>query len=149
MKLLAALDLSTTTPAVLREARAWARRLSAELVLIHVAEPDPDFVGYGPGPESIRLAVAHKFQRAHVQIEAAARELRKEGVDTTALLLQGITAETILREADKLSADAILMGARAHGAVHKFFVGSTSQEVLRHSTRPVLLIPPRGADAPS
>lgn len=145
MKLLAALDLSTTTPAVLREARAWARRLSAELFLLHVAEPDPDFVGYGAGPESVRLAVAHKFQRSHVQIEAAAVELRKDGVDTTALLVQGQTAEMILLEADKLSVDAILMGARSHGAIHDLIVGSTSKEVLRKSTRPVLLIPPTRA----
>ena len=143
MKLLAALDLAGSTSAVLREARNWARRLSAELILIHVAEPDPDFVGYGAGPESVRLAVAHKFTRAHQQIEAFAVELRKDGIDAKALLIQGATAETILREADNLSADAILMGTRARGAIHDLMVGSVSKEVLRHSTRPVLLIPPR------
>lgn len=142
MKLLATLDLATTTPAVLREARLWARRLSAELFLIHVTPPDPDFIGYGPGPESVRLAVAHKFQRAHTTIEKAAVELRKEGIDTTALLLQGPTAETILREADHLSVDAILMGSRAHGSLHEMLVGSVSKGILQHSTRPVLLIPP-------
>ena len=143
MKVLAALDLARTTPDVLREARLWARRLSAELILIHVAEPDPDFIGYGAGPESVRLAVAHKFTRAHQRIEALSVELRKEGLDATALLLQGATAETILREADRLSADVVLMGTRARGAVRELFVGSVSKEVLRQSTRPVLLIPPR------
>ena len=143
MKVLAALDLARTTPDVLREARLWARRLSAELILIHVAEPDPDFIGYGAGPESVRLAVAHKFTRAHQRLEALSVELRKEGIDTTALLLQGATAETILREADRLSADVVLMGTRARGAVRELFVGSVSKEVLRKSTRPVLLIPPR------
>ena len=143
MKVLAALDLARTTPDVLREARIWARRLSAELILIHVAEPDPDFIGYGAGPESVRLAVAHKFTRAHQRIEALSVELRKEGLDATALLLQGATAETILREADRLSADVVLMGTRARGAVRELFVGSVSKEVLRRSTRPVLLIPPR------
>ena len=142
MKLLAALDLARSTPAVLREARLWTRRLSAELVLLHVAEPDPDFVGYGAGPESVRLAVAHKFQKAHAQIEEAARELRKEGVDTTALLVQGATVESILREADKLSVDAILMGTCARGALRELFVGSTSKGVLHQTSRPVLLIPP-------
>ena len=145
MKVLAALDLARTTPDVLREARLWARRLSAELILIHVAEPDPDFIGYGAGPESVRLAVAHKFTRAHQRIEALSVELRKEGLDATALLLQGATAETILREADRLSADVVLMGTRARGAVRELFVGSVSKEVLRRSTRPVLLIPPRDA----
>jgi len=143
MKVLAALDLARTTPDVLREARIWARRLSAELFLIHVAEPDPDFIGYGAGPESVRLAVAHKFTRAHQRLEALSVELRKEGLAATALLLQGATAETILREADRLSADVVLMGTRARGAVRELFVGSVSKEVLRQSTRPVLLIPPR------
>ena len=143
MKVLAALDLDRTTPDVLREARLWTRRLGAELFLIHVAEPDPDFVGYGAGPESVRLAVAHKFHRAHLQIEAAAVELRQENVNTTALLLQGATAETILREADRLGVDAILMGTRAHGSIRDLLLGSVSKEVLRQSTRPVLLIPPR------
>jgi len=142
MKILAALDLSTTTPTVLREARMWARRLEAQLYLIHVTEPDPDFVGYGAGPESVRLAVAHKFTRAHTQIEQAAAELRKEGIDTTALLLQGPTVETILRESDNLSVDTILMGSRAHGSLHKILVGSISKGVLQKSTRPILLIPP-------
>jgi nucleotide-binding universal stress UspA family protein len=148
MKLLAALDLSTTTPAVLREARSWARRLSAQLYLVHVADPDPDFIGYKAGPDTVRDAMADKFHREHRQLEAAAIELRKEGVDATALLLQGPTAETILKEADRLSVDAILMGTRAHGAIHDLIVGSTSKGVLHKSTRPVLLVPPRDAPAP-
>ena len=145
MKMLAALDLAETSRDVLREARNWSRRLFAELFLIHVADPDPDFVGYGAGPESVRLAVAHKFSRAHRQLEDLAVELRKDGIDAKALLIQGATAETILREADNLSADAILMGTRARGAIHDLMVGSVSKEVLRRSTRPVLLIPPRDA----
>ena len=145
MKVLAALDLDRTTPDVLREARLWTRRLGAELFLIHVADPDPDFIGYGAGPESVRLAVAHKFTRAHGQIEEAARELRKEGLDVTALLVQGATAESILREANRLSADVILMGTRARGAMRELIVGSVSKAVIRESTRPILLVPHRDA----
>lgn len=142
MKLLAALDLSTTTPAVLREARSWARRLSAQLYLVHVAAPDPDFIGYKAGPDTVRDAMARTFHREHQQIEAAAVEMRKEGIDTTALLLQGPTAESILKEAGKLSVDAILMGTRGRGAIHDLIVGSVSKQVLHKSTRPVLLVPP-------
>ena len=147
MKVLATLDLDRTTPDVLREARLWTRRLGAELFLIHVADPDPDFIGYGAGPESVRLAVAHKFTRAHQRMEALATELRKEGlVATTALLIQGATAETILREADRLAADVIVMGTRARGALRSLLLGSVSKQVVAGTTRPVLLIPPR-ADA--
>lgn len=145
MKLLAALDFSTTTPIILHEARLWAQRLNAKLWLIHVAEPDPDFIGYKAGPDTVRDAMAGKYRHEHQLIEAAAQELRKAGVDATALLLQGPTAETILNEADHLGVDALLMGTRARGAVHEFFVGSTSKQVLHKSTRPVLLIPPNDA----
>ncbi len=72
----------------------------------------------------------------------SATELRKDGLNATALLVQGPTAEMILREADRLHADVILMGTRAHGSLRELFVGSTSKGVLRQSTRPVLLIPP-------
>jgi nucleotide-binding universal stress UspA family protein len=145
VKLLAALDLAASTPAVLREARAWTRRLNAQLVLLHVAEPDPDFIGYAAGPDTVRDAVAKKFHREHRQLEAAAIELRQDGLDTTALLIQGPTAETILREADRLHVDAILMGTRARGAVREFFAGSVCKGVLHGSTRPVLLVPPHNA----
>ncbi len=147
MKLLAALDLSSTTPAVLREARAWSLRLNARLWLIHVAQPNPDFVGYAPGPETVRDAMARLFHREHQEIEAAAGELRAAGVDVTALLLQGATADAILREADRLGVDAIVMGTRAHGAIRDLLLGSVSKEVLHKSTRPVLLVPPRDVPA--
>ena len=143
MKILAALDLTTTTPAVLREARLWTRRLQGELFLIHVTAPDPDFVGYGPGPESVRLAVAHKFTKAHKQIEDMAADLRKDDVEATALLLQGPTAETILREANRLSVDIILMGTHSHGKLHQLLMGSVSKAVLEKADRPILLIPPQ------
>ncbi len=145
MKLLIAIDLSPASPAVLHEARVWAGRLQAQLWLLHVADPDPDFIGYEPGPDTVRDAVARKFHREHRQIEAAARELRAAGLDATALLVQGPTAEAILREADRLDVDAIMMGTRARGALREFLVGSTSKEVLHRSTRPVLLVPPRDA----
>ena len=143
MKLLAALDLSDAMPVLLRETRRWATLLQAPVWLIHVAEPDPDFIGYEPGPETVREAVAKKFHREHRQIEAAAQELRDAGLDATALLLQGPTAETLLREADRIGADAILMGTGGYGAIHDLLLGSVSRQVLRKATRPVLLVPCR------
>ena len=75
MKLLAALDLSTTTPAVLREARNWSRRLSAQLILLHVAAPDPDFIGYQVGPDTVRDEMARTQQRMRIeQLEERALE---------------------------------------------------------------------------
>lgn len=140
--LLVLLDLSTSTAAVLRAAKVWAGRLSAKVWLLHVAAPDPDFVGYELDTPTMRDVVAKRFHDEHRQLEAAARELRTAGLDTTSLLVQGPTVEAILKEAAKLQADAIIAGSHGHGAIHDLLVGSTIREVIRHSTRPILLIPP-------
>ncbi len=142
MKILAALDLAADHSDLLREARTWASGLGAKLWLLHVAAPNPDFVGYETGPDTVRDAIAHQLRVQRVQLEEAAENLRRDGLEVTALLVQGPTAETILREADKIGADVILMGTRAHGKLHDWLVGSTSKGVLHKTTRPVLLIPP-------
>ena len=100
MKILAALDLTTTTPSVLREARLWARRLQGELFLIHVTAPDPDFVGYGPARKASAWRSPTSSPRRTSRSRDMASDLRKDDVEATALLLQGPTAETILREAN-------------------------------------------------
>ena len=84
---------------------------------------------------------AHRVQRAQKQLEAAAIEFRKDNLDTTALLVQGAVAESILREADRLHADAILMGVHARGLGHESFIGGTARQVVSQSTRPVILVP--------
>ncbi len=142
MNILAALDLATTTPAVLQQARTLAKGLHASVWLVHVAAPNPDFVGYETGPDTVRDAIAHQLRVQRAQLEEAAEDLRQDGLEVTALLVQGPTAETILREADKVDAGIIVMGTRAHGKLHEWLVGSTSKGVLNQSSRPVLLIPP-------
>jgi nucleotide-binding universal stress UspA family protein len=142
MKILAALDLASTTPAVLDAARKWAVGLGAKLWLVHAAAPNPDFVGYETGPDTVRDAIAHQLRVQRTQLEEAAEVLRKDGIEVIALIVQGPTAETILHEADKIGADLLLMGTRGHGKIHDWLVGSTSKGVLHSTTRPVLLIPP-------
>lgn len=148
MKLLAIVDFAPTpseispaSAAVLEEAGRWAKRLSARLWLLHVAEPDPEFVGYEPGPQAVREAVAERFREEHRRLQAEAARLRELGIETTAVLAQGPTVETILAEAAQLGVDAIIMGAHSHGIIHQLIVGSVSRGVLRRAACPVVTVP--------
>jgi nucleotide-binding universal stress UspA family protein len=49
--------------------------------------------------------------------------------------------EEILNQADVVNADLIVMGAHGHGAMYNLLVGSATKGVLKHSARPVLLVP--------
>jgi nucleotide-binding universal stress UspA family protein len=146
MKLLIATDLSASSNAILDVARDIARSSRAKVWLLHVAEPEPDFVGYGVGPQSVRDSQAIDFHREHVELQAIADRLRDQGIETTALLIQGATAATILQQASKLQVNMIVVGSHGHGAVHKMLVGSVSENVLRRATTPVLVVPTRTDD---
>lgn len=141
MNILVAIDLSDCTETIVKKARDFAKPLAAKIWLLHVAEPEPDFVGYDVGPQYERDALSEKFHQEHSEIQAIANNLRTEGLDATALLVRGTTAETILSEAAKLNADMVILGSHGRGAVRRFLVGSVSEGVLRHAACPILIIP--------
>jgi len=142
VSLLVALDFSAVTDDQLE----IVQRLAApnrEIYLLHVAEPDPDFVGFEAGPEEVRDQVAKEFHQEHEQIQSLAGRLRDSGHQVTALLVQGPTIETILREADKVDAEVIVVGSHGRGKLFDLVVGSVSAGVIRKSTVPVLVVPTR------
>ncbi len=141
MKLMMAVDLSKSTEKIVKKGEEIARALSAKIWLLHVAEPEPDFVGFEAGPKSVRDSWSKEFNTEHHQIQEIADGLRKAGLDTTALLVQGATVETILREASKLDVDMIIVGSHGRGAMYQLLVGSVSEGVLHKSKRPILVIP--------
>ena len=62
------------------------------------------------------------------------------GVDAEAELLVGYPPNQILRLADDVGADLIVVGSRGLGGLKSMIVGSTSREVLAHADRPVLVV---------
>jgi nucleotide-binding universal stress UspA family protein len=135
------IDFSPITDSVLDIAKTLAKCFSARLWLIHVASPDPDFVGYDAGPQSVRDQVADHLREEHRDLQSKAADLREAGIDATALLIQGPTADTILAEAKVHHADLIIMGSHGHGAMHRVLMGSVSEGVLRKAPCPVTIIP--------
>jgi nucleotide-binding universal stress UspA family protein len=58
----------------------------------------------------------------------------------------GPIGEEILRIADEIDAAVIVLGSRGLHGLEQLLAGSVSRDVVRHSHRPVLVVPP--ADAP-
>jgi nucleotide-binding universal stress UspA family protein len=143
MIILVAVDLSPASAKVVEAAGGIAKLTGAKVYILHVAEPEPDFVGYDAGPEVVRTQVAEELRREHRGVQALAAKLRAEGMDATALLIRGPTVETTLKEADNLKADLVVVGTHGHGAVYDVLIGSYSAGIIRRSKLPVLVIPIR------
>jgi nucleotide-binding universal stress UspA family protein len=141
--ILVPVDFSPITEAVIETAAALAAGMGSAIWLLHVAAPDPEFVGYDAGPQNVRDQVAGELRDEHRRIQERAAELRGRGLEVTALQVQGATAETIVREAERLQADLIVLGSHGHGALRRALLGSTSEGVLHHARCPVLILPAR------
>lgn len=141
MNILVAFDLSPISAPVLQTARTYAISSAANLWLIHVAEPDPDFIGFDAGPATVRHDMAGKFREAHRRLQQYAEEFREAGINVTPLLVQGPIATTLLQEAERIQADMIIMGSHGHGAVYHLLVGNVTEDVLRKAKCPVLVVP--------
>jgi nucleotide-binding universal stress UspA family protein len=142
-QILVAIDFSEHTDSLLRHATELARATGAALTLLHVAAPDPAFVGLAAGPQSVRDARAHTLDLEHRELARMAEALQKDGIPGRALLRTGATVEKILDEAERLSADLIVVGSHGRGPLGTTFVGSVSRRLLHHAACPVLVVPAR------
>ncbi len=141
MKILVCVDLSESTEIIVNKVEELAKSLSAQVWLLHNAEPAPDVVEFKADPLAARESLARKFHIEHRQIQDLADHMRKAGIDTTALLVHSATVEAILQEASDVEADLIVVGSHGRGAMYQLLVGSVSEGILHKSTLPVLVIP--------
>jgi len=139
--ILVPVDFSDVTSRVLEAAKSLARAYTARLVVLHVSEPEPDFVGFEPGPMAVRTSVARDYKKEHQKLAELRNSLVSEGLEVLALHIQGPIIDKLLDEAEKHHADAIVMGSHGHGSLFEFLVGSATSGVLRAARVPVLVVP--------
>jgi len=144
LKILVAVDLSDATEKVMRVVKYLAKATESEVRVLHVAEAEPDFVGYEAGPEVVRDQVAHEFCEEHRGVQALAESLREAGIEAQASLIQGPIIATVLGEAKRLEADLLIVGSHGFGALYDLLVGSSSRGILKDTDIPVLVVPVRG-----
>jgi nucleotide-binding universal stress UspA family protein len=155
--ILACVDFSDATDAVAREA---ARRAGpgGVLHLLHVAAGEPALAGYdhedlpwGAEEPHTRSERAAELTDEHRRLRGMAERLEADapaeglsGLSVTPLLVMeddDSIVEMIVREAERLDVDTIVVGSHGHGLLHRIALGSTSAALGHHSSRPVLLVP--------
>ena len=141
MNILVAIDFSDPTEKILRVAHQLAHSLEGSVWLVHVAEPEPDFVGYEAGPDVVRDQVAKKFRKEHRVMQEYAEAMREQGIDAKAMLIQGATVETLLEMATKQQSDLIVVGSHGRGMVAEILLGSVSRGLIKSAACPVTVVP--------
>jgi len=79
-------------------------------------------------------------QRAQDLMQAAVERMGLQPGEAESLVREGDTKQTVLRVADELNADLIVMGSRGLNRLQSILSNSASQYVFQLSTRPMLLV---------
>jgi nucleotide-binding universal stress UspA family protein len=142
---LVCVDFSPVTSVVVAHAADLARATGAEVRLLYVAAPEPEFVGYDPGPASVRDGVAHQLRDQHRELGLLAETIERSGVPATPLMIQGSTVDTIIDQVQRLGAHLVVIGAHGRGALSTLLVGNVTEGVLRRCPVPVVVVPSTAA----
>lgn len=139
--ILVSIDFSDNEKQLINKALEMARAFKAKMWLLHVASPEPEFIGFGVGPQYIRDSRAQELRKEHRKLSEYAENIKQENIESEGLLIQGATIDMILEEADKLDIDMIIIGRHEHSLMYKLFFGSVASGVIKKSPIPIYVVP--------
>lgn len=136
-----AVDFNDSIGELMVYAESLAKKFESKIWVLHVADPEPDFVGYDPGPQYIRDIHADEYREEHRNLQEICKNFISPEIKSEALLIQGSTVETVLKEAQKLHVDMLIVGTHKHSFLHNLLQENVSMELLKKVEIPMLTIP--------
>lgn len=138
-RVLVATDFSDTAERSLEWAVGIARQHGADLVLVHgltLPAPLPDYVPAGSdfGQELHQIALR--------KLEETASRAREAGLEVHLEVPIGVPSQVIVRTAEEMGADLVVVGTRGLTGVSHMLLGSTAERVVQRAPCPVLTIHP-------
>ncbi len=137
-RILVPVVLADTSRHVVHQAAWLARRLHAEIILLHVVTPLSYPAGLMESGHEItaRDLHAHIVQRAHEDLDQALHP-ELDGIAVTRVLLRGDPAHEIVKMARDRNVDLIMMSTHGYGSFYRFLLGSVTAKVLHEIECPV------------
>ena len=149
-KVLIALDYDPTAKKVAEVGFEFAKAMGAEVVLLHVISdpvyysstdysPIMGFTGY-LNADPLELNTTEVLKTATLKFLDKTRiHLGDTAIQT--VVEEGDFADSIVKIAKKLHADMIILGSHSQKWLENIVMGSVTEEVLRQSEIPLLIIP--------
>lgn len=126
---------------LLKKAVEISEKFGSKIWIVHIAMPNPEFIGYDVGPQHVRDFRAKELKKEHKIILKHLDDLRAKNIECDGFLIQGAATDAILKESEKLGIDLIIHGHHKHGLLYKIFVNDVDGVIVNESKVPVLIIP--------
>ncbi len=140
-RILVPTDLSDFATLALRYSVAFNRRIPSKLTLLFA---DDVFFPVEASGMPLGYYLENAPESRHRLLEKLAEQARRHanGLDVEARVVSDSPSRAIVRTADEIDADLIIMGTHGRHGIPRAFLGSVTESVLRHTTRPVLTVAP-------
>jgi nucleotide-binding universal stress UspA family protein len=129
-KLLVPTDFSVESGKALRYARTLAGRFGAAITLLHVVEPFVCTADFGYGDVCRSIPNHDLLKRAKTHLDAISRAQEVSGSRFTTIVRSGTADEEIVKTAQELGTDLIVMGTHGHSGLKKDVLGSIAEKVV-------------------
>lgn len=128
------------------DALARTVRLAGEGSEVHVVAVGriPEYAETVGEVEEAKEQAGRFYRRA---VDEAVESLRAEGVTATSHIEFGKPGDTILRVAEALQADLIVLGTNRHSALRRRVLGATVDKVVDRAHCSVLVVRPGASEA--
>lgn len=141
-RILVGVDGSACAQRALQWTVALAEALGADVVAVHAL----GLLTHLPGPAVPSAGHHDDVQRA---FEQWCEPLRSSPVAHRCLLVEGNPVIALLTAGDEHDADLLVVGSRGTGGFPGLQLGSSSLQLVQHSSRPVVVVPARPGDLPA
>jgi nucleotide-binding universal stress UspA family protein len=139
-KILAPTDFSTHAEHALQYAGELAKNLKARMYILHVAE----YSNVGGDPDASELLIPNYIseleRKGKDRLEQMTLRFRQGGVDAHAVFVAGRAYQDIVRMANELNIDLVVLGTHGRTGFSHLFFGSTAEKVVRMCASPVLTV---------
>lgn len=148
-RILAAIDWTASTEAVLDQTRQLAALTGATVLVLHVRAADfpslPSILGSLASQALAQEPATNDAAGvARRMVDDAVVMLSAEGVQAECLLLEstpGYMPRAVLDQARERDVDLIVLGSRHHSGPSALFRSNVADEVSHHAKCPVLIVP--------
>ncbi|HEU5115857.1 MAG TPA: universal stress protein [Isosphaeraceae bacterium] len=130
-------DFSEGSLGASRVACSLAEESKTQIFLLHVHEPP---MAYGEMGVPLPLSRMSDTERETLKRELLETYTPGRPIDVQPIVKEGVVPDEILRAADEVRADLIVLGTHGRSGLRRVLAGSVAESVLRRSTAPVLAL---------
>lgn len=140
-RILVPTDFSDCSTPALVYAYELAQRLGAQLVLLHVVEELPPYIGFLP-PREAAKTLAELRCRTEFALAQLLPERRCPKVEVVCRAVVGTPDHAIVEVALETKADLIVLATHGRTGWRRFAMGSVAERLVRTAPCPVLTVRP-------